>query len=512
MLNARNAFVIAGSSGMGQAQSQSGVADCGDCRTQEQALQYGRPSGGGLKPQEEIRRPGEAGSYDGLQPGLQQGPSAGTGYNGRTPIQGRLPTTIPGQTGGVSYESGFPGAQEQGIDGRFSQGPGAAGTGRYPGAQSADGRFPSTQSGTVGGYPGAQFTGTQPGVPQGGRYPGGQFTGQSGGEGADGRFPPTQTGGTSGQTSVVPQSSVTSSGGYPGAPLTGGIPGQGSIGGIPQGSVITGTGRYPTGQLAGQRPDGRLPSTQSGGSVLQAPGTTAVGGFPGQQVGQGAGGRFPSAPSTAFTPISGGPYGGQQSGADGYPGAGTQQFATNGQPAGRPGFYEARQPDAAFPGAGSPGFYGQTQGQPLQPSGGQLNGRTPIQQGQPQQQFVGNRLPTSQQGKQSGQFTGQFAGNYVPNNGQTGRFSGTFAGQYDGQSGTTGQYAGQPIAVGQDGSLSGARGQYGGQETSRPQGGGAAGFSNGQAPGSTQQGRFPGMQTVSAFQVSFKLQIVHNLL
>lgn len=447
-----SAMVIsAGNSGMGQAQSQSGTSDCGDCRTQEQTVHYAPPSTGdlgaeiyapgsisGSYPQAEIKRPGgetltppRPSGPTGQRPGFQQQPGG--------PF-GQPPTGVQSGIQGPSANLGY--------NGRLIPGQGPAGAPTFGGE-----RFPVSQTGISEGFPSRPrneqvrpgVTGIQQG-PTGPTYVNGQYP----------RVPEGQP---------IQQSPGFTTGGLPpGQPGVTGVqvapsgPGF-APGGLPPAQIgVTGVQGAPSGPgfIAGGLPSPQQQGVSRGQQQPYGPGFDDRR-QPVQQQGQFTGSRQPGIQqSTGQFPLTGG--GQLPISSTGIQGPGT--FITT-QPGVPPGQYPTQ--------VGGEGPYrGQSQRQPgIQPGaqGGQINGRVPTQlPAGPSQSFVtngaGGNIPVVVQGQvgeaQRGQFSGQFAGNYVPDAGRTGQFSGTFAGQYENQPNYNGQYgSGQQIIP------QGGVGQYG---------------------------------------------------
>lgn len=161
--------VSAGSSGMGQAQSQSGSSDCGDCRTQDQTLYHGRPFDA------EIYTPGDIGSGGGG--GYSIPPSSGQrpGNGGLPPGQDGNGALPPGQSGNgrIPPGQGGNGGLPPGQGGNLGLPPGQGGNGRYPPSSPADNRLRPSDVGIseVSGSGPVRYPGTQiPGQGNGGGY------------------------------------------------------------------------------------------------------------------------------------------------------------------------------------------------------------------------------------------------------------------------------------------------------------------------------------------------------
>ncbi|XP_050301118.1 collagen alpha-1(I) chain isoform X5 [Anthonomus grandis grandis] len=457
--------VVSGSSGMGQAQSQSSPVDCGECLGgpgfQDQGLIYGRRPGFDDVP-EKITRPGGPGAkYPGEYgptgigqtyiPGTRPGGEGGEGYapgseGGYVP-GGRAPGTAPrpGEEGG-RY---IPGQERPGGSGRR---PSEEPSGFYP----SGGRPPSTGP-SQGSQPGRYYPSGRPS--EGGLTPG---TGSSPDQWSQPGRPPT---GTGAQEGYPPGTGPTSTPGqwtqperqpggpaYPpgtGAPST---PGQWT-----QPEKQPGGPAYPTGPSTTWSQPGGQPSSP-GTHESYPPGTGPTGATPGeylQPTGPGTQGAYPSGqwlqPGRQPTGPQGGypPGTGPSSAPDQWLQPGRQPTGT-GVPSGQskppyssesgpsPGqwYPPSRQPIG--PGiSGSPPGSGPTSipSQWIQPGGHPTSPAAPpgTHGWYPGPNYEGDQYHRGPEtgGRDLGTFGGQLSGQYEGHAGHSGRFSGSFQGTYE---------------------------------------------------------------------------------
>nr|CAI5853302.1 unnamed protein product [Callosobruchus analis] len=433
--------VVSGTSGIGQAQSQSIPFGCDECYEQEQTIKLGRrgekypepivqrPVGPPVPGQDGrpgvYLRPGEAGA-PGPFPGQTwvtgQGPSVAGGIPGKDSVLkyncqvGGIPGQgIPDQVGGIpawapgqTHGGGLQQAMQPSQTWTSGQTP-SQGRGQLPGQAGAPpGPWPS-QGGPgqmqIGGAPGQTWLPGQVPGPARPPWPPGQVPTQAGGPGQvqAGRAPgqpwaPSQTG------APQEQGWIPSQVGGPGQAQVGGAPGQTWVPGQAPGQLWT-PGQIP-GQIGG--PDQAWTPGQVPGQVL----------IPGQSPGQVA-----PIPGQLWSP-------GQ---AVGIPG---QAWTPGGQPVSpEPG--EIRAPGQVGVPGWIPGKIQMLYVKRLTVPGSITGPGQAGAPGQPTWQRAGTQVISGQ--GESGTFGGNLEGNYQSNLGHAGRFSGQFSGQYESYGGTGGR-------------------------------------------------------------------------
>ncbi|XP_044269038.1 collagen alpha-1(III) chain-like isoform X2 [Tribolium madens] len=393
--------VVSGSSGMGQAQSQSVPVGCEECNgegfDQEQGLYYGRPGGTSEFPGAQYRKPEKPGTsfstetqerpgvlrYPGgaeQRPGVSKYPEGPEHRPGVFPYPGRFDErlgypggaertpAVPGYPKITEVKPGFPKVPEglpggTGYPGGPGKIPGVSGVSGYPKGPERSPRipgYPEVRPG-ISRYPTSpeeEPTGAQPGVSG---YPG-KFEERPG-------------------ISIYPQPGVS---GYPGGvpliqePVRPGYPGgvipfqpgyRGEV--IPPGGVFS---KHPEGETSGYIG----PPTGSKVPVYSP--------YPGSP-------RYPTGPSRPSYPATGQPIDSLRPGYLERP-AYSEYSSTTGYPS-QPG-YPSETPSHPVPG---------TVGYPTLP-----------------------QLPPSET---HGKFSGKLSGDYEAEVGQRGKFSGIFSGEYE---------------------------------------------------------------------------------
>ncbi|KAJ3660459.1 hypothetical protein Zmor_004908 [Zophobas morio] len=426
--------VVSGSSGMGQAQSQSIPVGCDDCYGQDQGLQYGRTNGHLEYPGAQYQRPG--------RPGYPNGGVDHPGYPSVRP--GEKPGYPNGHPNGKPAHTGYP---DGGAGGRPQPGyPDGGAGGRpqpgYPNGGAGGRPQPGYPEGGNGGRPTGPQVPTQPEYPEGrlnGRPTGPQIPGYPNGGTGEGPHVPTQPeypeGRPNGRPTGPQQPGYPEGGTGPAGPHAptqpvyhNGRP-NGRVPGYPEGERPTGPQvptqpEYPEGG-AGGTPTGTLP----GYPINGRPTGPAQPGYP-----EGGNGGQQVPPQTGYPRLPGdrlGPYT-VPPGYPGYPRPGQKPSVPQVPP--QTGYtredqYPGQRPTGP-PKPGEPGYpgypHGEVPGYPPQPVG---PSDYPSISGQPAYPLPPGHWPG--RGHPGGKFSGQFAGDYLHQAAQGGRFSGTFAGEYE---------------------------------------------------------------------------------